>query len=444
MDFSSLLGQVAPTTIQAAQGQQQQQQLQGQQAQALAAQTQTAQQDLFDKKRSLGISMLAPVLNEPDPTKQQAMIGKLVPMFNRIVPDMQLDPENTDVGTIRALTMSQIPVASQPQYQMQMQNIGLMQALKDRLAPQGAPNAAPTGQPTGDQPPGMVAPGGQTPQQPQPQAAGGNPLSPSDMAMLALVKPEMADALVKQGDLSVKQDELKLKQNPGPQKQAEKSGEDAAAAQKTYSVAASNLPFVLSRFNEMRGAAKDASYGPEYWVNDEGTGAGQQFHNSRDDDTSRANSTLLQKGAQGILTELGPQLAQAGVRGNKFLESIASSASGLHMAQPPGAKLNAIDGLEAQYVRSLKATAQEIRSYGGKAPTDDEIDAEVAKLKGSPSDTSPPNPISPPNAAQQAQGMLKKAAPSMPVIGSPNDPVFKALQPGTPFMTKDGRKMVKH
>jgi hypothetical protein len=100
MDLSSLLGQVSPQTIQQAQSQQLQQGLQGAAIQNQQIQAQSAQQDLQNRKLGLGISMLTPILNEPDPDKQQSLINRMVPIFNRYVPDMQLDPDNTDVSTI--------------------------------------------------------------------------------------------------------------------------------------------------------------------------------------------------------------------------------------------------------------------------------------------------------------------------------------------------------
>lgn len=171
---------------------------------------------------------------------------------------------------------------------------------------------------------------------------------------------------------------------------AVKQGEATAAKQgdtmgdnlKTLNVMSSNLPQVLQRFGKMRDAAKDASYGPESWVNSEGTGMGQQFHNSRDDATGKANAILQQTSAQGVLPELGPQLAQAGIKGNKFLETLSSNASAIPMNIGPDAKLNNINGLENQYIQNFKSTAQQVRNNGGNAPSDADIDLMVSKLKG--------------------------------------------------------------
>lgn len=169
--------------------------------------------------------------------------------------------------------------------------------------------------------------------------------------------------------------------------EAEKTGENSAEVGKTLNVMTANLPRLLQRLNEMREASKDASYG--LGIDEEGTGYKQEFHNQFDAMLGRpeaaANATLQQYAAQGILPELGPQLAQAGIRGNKFLETIASNASGLNLSAPPDAKLKLINGLEQQFVENLKATAKQARAYGDKsAPTDSQIEEIVTKLKGAP------------------------------------------------------------
>ncbi len=153
------------------------------------------------------------------------------------------------------------------------------------------------------------------------------------------------------------------------------TGKNVADVAKTLNVMQANLPFAIQRFQAMRDAADKASYGMA--VNNEGTGYKQEFANQFSPDTATANNLLEQRAAQGILPELGPQLAQAGVRGNKFLESIASSASGLNLSAPPAAKKELIDGLEKTYINNLKATAAQARALGQQALTDDQIDQAV-------------------------------------------------------------------
>lgn len=164
-------------------------------------------------------------------------------------------------------------------------------------------------------------------------------------------------------------------------------GTDLADATKTYDVAASNLPRAMQRFQELRTASNDASSGlgvsdgeDHGWlVSDDWkrklarTSVGQVLEGDWSQPfTANANQKITQAATQGILSELGPQLA--GLKGNKFLESIASSASGLNPADPAGTKINAINGLQDQYISNLKALAEQRRGYGDqKAPSDMEL-----------------------------------------------------------------------
>jgi soluble lytic murein transglycosylase-like protein len=151
---------------------------------------------------------------------------------------------------------------------------------------------------------------------------------------------------------------------------------------KTLNVMQSNLPAVMKQFAIMRENAPDASYG--LTTGSEGGGLAPMLANSGipflgDKTTSEANAKLKQQSSMGILRELGPQLAQAGVKGNKFLETIANNASAIDMSAPPQTKLDLIDGLQSQYINNLKATASQLRANGQPAPTDAEIDAMVAQ-----------------------------------------------------------------
>lgn len=166
--------------------------------------------------------------------------------------------------------------------------------------------------------------------------------------------------------------------------QAEDTAKNLVEAQKTFNVAASNLPRAMQRFTELRGAAKDASYGggvseqePEGGFLDHfvpgpdyaRTFAQSSIGSALEPKTALANQTMEQATKQGILTELGPQMQ--GLKGNKYLESIASGASGLNLADPPAAKVQAINGLQDQYISNLKSLAQQRRDMGDpSAPSD--------------------------------------------------------------------------
>ncbi len=157
--------------------------------------------------------------------------------------------------------------------------------------------------------------------------------------------------------------------------EAGKVGETSAEAGKTLNIMTANLPVVMQRLKEMDDASAGSSYG--FGVNNEGTGLKQQMASQFGYDKN--NNILQQRSAQGVLPELGPQLAQAGIRGNKFLETLASSASGLNLAGSPEAKTAAIQGLREQYISNLKSTARQVRAQGGQAPSDAEIDTAVAQ-----------------------------------------------------------------
>lgn len=180
----------------------------------------------------------------------------------------------------------------------------------------------------------------------------------------------------------------------GPKKEGEDSGTNKAAAEKTLKVITSNLPIAMKRFQELRAVAPDTSYGLGAEGKDNEPGFKEtlayQFspNNKYFSKTANANTIFQQKTAQGVLPELGPSLAQAGIKGNKFLETLANEASGLSLSADPASKLSGIQGLEDQYIRNLKSTADQVRAYGGNAPTEKEIDDMVAQMKGASSNDS--------------------------------------------------------
>ena len=185
-------------------------------------------------------------------------------------------------------------------------------------------------------------------------------------------------------------------------KQAEntgsKTGDEVGDTAKMVNVMQSNLPAVLQRFQDMRKAADNASSG--LGVTAEGGGPYPAFANSAvgnaiEPGTANANALLQQRAGQGILSELGPQLAQAGVRGNKFLETIANNASGLKMDAPPATKKILIDGLQQMYINNLKSNAAQLRAMNQPAPTDDEIDQMVNQYKASGGITPQASPAAP-------------------------------------------------
>lgn len=155
---------------------------------------------------------------------------------------------------------------------------------------------------------------------------------------------------------------------------------------KVMNIMKSGLPQQMQRFSQMRNDAQNASAG--YGVDQEGDGWKQNMWNALPaSKTSAANNDLQQKSAQGVLGELGPQLAQSGARGNKFLETIANQASALKMNAPPQDKVTLVNGLQNAWTQNFKATAARLRAQGIQAPTDEEIDAAAAQYGGG---TAPP------------------------------------------------------
>ena len=85
--------------------------------------------DIQNKQRSMQLSMLSGILNEPDPDKQRALISSLVPVANKLNPSYQIDP-NTDVGTIRALVQSQVSPEKTAELQYQRANAQMLAGIK--------------------------------------------------------------------------------------------------------------------------------------------------------------------------------------------------------------------------------------------------------------------------------------------------------------------------
>lgn len=219
--------------------------------------------------------------------------------------------------------------------------------------------------------------------------SGALPISPQGKGAIPLVNGAPAPAALPPSTQVASNEPATLPEaiakKAGIKTQAEDSAKNLVDSTKTLNVMQANLPVVLQRFQVMREAAKNAGYG--LGNDNEGEGILQQYHQTRDDQTGRANTVIKQASSQGILPELGPQLAQAGIRGNKFLETLASSASGLSLVDGPKAKQDAIDGLERQYIQNLKSTSRQVRAQGGQAPTEEEIDNMVKQMSGAPAAT---------------------------------------------------------
>lgn len=180
--------------------------------------------------------------------------------------------------------------------------------------------------------------------------------------------------------------------------EATTTGTNLAEARKTLAVMQSNLPALNARLNEMKTFAlgdpaqgiAPASYGSEHLIDQNGEGILADYHNTMKDPTSVSNTMLRQRAAQGVLPELGPQLAQAGIKGNKFLEQIASSASGINMNDAPAAKAAAIEGLRTQYMRNLQATQNQVAQLSGQPMPQQAIDTPAIANQTAPDQQASP------------------------------------------------------
>lgn len=339
------------------------------------AQTAGAISDVQMKQRGMQASMLGAIANLA-PDQYEAARNNIIPIINRLNPSFQFDP-SIDQQTARMAAMSAVPVAEQPQYGLTQSNAAINQALLKSLGGgQGVTNAQEGLAPPGGQPaqPGVASSAASSAA--PPPATG---ISPQAQQLLAIARPDASNALNNITKTSYDSPEVKAKTALDV-----KNSDNLADAQKTYNVAASSLPRALQRFQQLRDASKDASYG--LGVDAEGGGLAPKFAQTGggkffEPNTATANQIIQQASKQGVLNELGPQLA--GLKGNKFLESIASGASGLNASDPPATKVNAINGLETQYIANMKQLAAQRRAYGDKtAPTDAEIDAMVKQNSG--------------------------------------------------------------
>lgn len=332
----------------------------GQQADNFLKQAQTAStvNEVQQKQRAMQLSMVSAALNSPNP--EQAL-QNIVPIANKLNPSYQIDSD-IDVPTARALAMSQVPVADQPALSMAQSKANLFN------------NAL--------------------------SSDGGN--GSNTNRALAIVDPAASNAVMNTSE---------------GRKEAEegtKTGENLADAQKTFNVTYSNLPLALQRFKMLRDAATDASYGVG------SGGLDQSFANTRlghaiNPKTAAANQTLESVANQGLISELSPMLQ--GMKPNLVLDKMASKGNLLNPEDRPEVKVQGVDRIENQYVGQLKASAATRRAYGDKnVPTDEEIDAQVAKLKG--------------GAAAQIPASMQNNNQSTPGLTTP-DAIGKAYQQGT-------------
>ena len=349
------------------------------------AQTAGAVQEVQQKQRQMQLSMLSGLDNIQDPEKRAAAAPLIIGMANKLNPSIQFDP-NMDEATRKAVVMSGVPVGEQPQYNMMNQQAGLLGALRDRLAP--AQGNIPV---SGAQP----AMGTASPQSPSAPTTAG--FDAPTMALMAAVKPDMANALTNIQKTAYDSPEMK-----GESALNVKNADNLADSQKIFNATYSNLPLAMKRFQMLRDAAKNASYGT-------GSGGTDQYlanttlGHAISPQTAAANQTIEQVANQGLISELAPNLQ--GMKPNKFLESISSKGNLINPQDRPEVKQTAVDNIQNQYIGMIKSNAAQRRAYGDKnVPTDAEIDAQVKQLSG-------PNTALPAHMQQGGQNTSALTAP---------------------------------
>lgn len=196
---------------------------------ALTSQTGNAVQDVMDKQRKFQLSMLNGVLTLPE-EQQAGALSKVVPMMNRMGPTQY--SEDMTPATAKLITMANVPTEAIPQFQMMQSQAGLLNALRDKFAPavqtQGnvpSANVAPNGN---SLPPGTPMPtnGVINGAQPIPQG-GGTPIDPDALNLMALVKPDTANAMT-----NIQKLQYESPQGQAAIAQGKRQGEQAAEAKK--------------------------------------------------------------------------------------------------------------------------------------------------------------------------------------------------------------------
>lgn len=206
------------------------------------------------------------------------------------------------------------------------------------------------------------------------------PILPGDQEQLKAAEDRLTQLTKEQADLMT----------AGPKKESETLGGTKADAQKNWNTMFNNLPIILNRVQEMRTAAPDASFGVGVKGEEGEPGWKQEVAfqlapiSDTEKKTANANGILEQRINQGVLPEIAPVLQTGGMRGNKFLESIVAGAAGLELSADPTTKLKQIDGLEENYVNTLKSAAGQARAYGLQVPSDAQLDAMVKQYKTTP------------------------------------------------------------
>lgn len=146
----------------------------------------------------------------------------------------------------------------------------------------------------------------------------------------------------------------------------EVEGENAAEDLQQYISARTQTQSVLDKINDMHQANKLSSFNA---LNSEG-GAGPMsfYHRLRSDPTSQANTKLEQIRDQGLISQVGPQLAATGAKGNRLLEGIITGSDSFRLDQGKPAVATSIDGLGLNYIRNQVSQYDKAKESGANPP----------------------------------------------------------------------------
>lgn len=422
MDYSGLLSQIAPTTIQQAQGQQLQQQLQANQAQNQAIQAQSAQQELASKKRGMSLSILNG-LSTLDPSKAQDLYPTFKGMAERIDPTMQL-PDDYDPTMLKALMPSQIPITSMPEYQMNTAKGAFYRTLADQAAGgQGQPAPGmPAGSPTAG---GIMPPTGVPSQGVTSAPTGTSLLSQPNIAQgLAIFDPAGSQALTAQQKLQYESPEGKQ-----AAAQAEKTGQNIADVNKGVAGIDSRLQNAISILNDQIKLAPATYSGKvgEYQLERQ-----RDLANFGIKTQGPSDQTQFEQNNANLFTQELPAII-SGMPGSRLdipLVNAIKKASQINEYGTPEEKIAAAQNLKGLLYKLQQNTHNNAKEMGAPPLPIPPID-----------DPNPPTPLQPQTALQQAQAMLPKPANAATSPGKNAAPDGTVIHDGkgTVFIKRGGQ-----
>lgn len=148
--------------------------------------------------------------------------------------------------------------------------------------------------------------------------------------------------------------------------QGSTEGDNAAENLQQYNSSRSQTQAVLDKINDMHQANKSSSFNGAN--TEEGGSPVTVYHRLMGDPTSQANTKLEQLKEQGLISQIGPQLAGTGSKGNKLLEGIIQGSDSFKLNVGKPAVATSIDGLGLNYIRNQVGQYDKAVASGGSPP----------------------------------------------------------------------------